>query len=85
MQLFNGMTLQRKLADKHNRIHRLLDEGATPDAVIDQLYRAALCRPPAASEVQAALSHVAAKPTPAEGLEDFCWALLNTEEFLTQH
>ena len=23
--------------------------------------------------------------TPAEGLEDFCWALLNTEEFLTQH
>ena len=28
---------------------------------------------------------VVSKPTPAEGLEDFCWALLNTEEFLTQH
>jgi hypothetical protein len=53
--------------------------------VIDQLYRAALCRPPTEIELRAASAHVASKLTLAEGMEDFTWALLNTEEFLTQH
>lgn len=85
IQLFNGSTLQRKLVAKENRFHRLLEEGAPVGVVIDQLYRAALCRPPTDVELQAAVAHVVSKPTPSEGLEDFCWALLNTEEFLTQH
>jgi hypothetical protein len=85
IQLFNGPTLQRKLVDKQNRFHRLLDQGAPLDVVIVQLYRAAVCRPPTDVEIQTAATHVASKPTPAEGLEDFTWALLNTEEFLTQH
>jgi hypothetical protein len=85
IQLFNGPTLQKKLLDKQNRFHRLLDQGAPLGVVIDQLYRAALCRPPTDAELQAASAHVASKPTPAEGLEDVTWALLNTEEFLTQH
>ena len=85
IQLFNGSTLQQKLVAKQNRFHRLLEEGAQVGVVIEQLYLASLCRAPTEVELQAAVAHVVSKPTPAEGLEDFCWALLNTEEFLTQH
>ncbi|HJQ81249.1 MAG TPA: DUF1549 and DUF1553 domain-containing protein [Lacipirellulaceae bacterium] len=85
IELFNGSLVQRKLADKQNRFHRLLAEGCRPQEVIEQLYRSAVCRKPTDAEVQAAADHIAAKDNPADGLEDVCWALVNGNEFLTQH
>lgn len=85
IQLFNGPMIQRKLADKGNRFHRLLDQGASPQETVTQLYRVALCRPPTEEELRAALAHIAGQPQVAQGVEDVCWALLNTDEFLTQH
>ena len=35
--------------------------------------------------MQAALAHIVGKEKSSDGVEDVCWALLNTEEFLTQH
>ena len=77
--------IQKKLADKQNRFHRQLGEGRPQPEVIEQLYRAAVCRLPTDAEMQAALEHIVGKEKPSDGLEDVCWALLNTEEFLTQH
>ena len=85
IELFNGPLLQQKLADKQNRFHRLLDEGRSPPEVIDLLYRSAVCRPPSEAEMRAAVEYIAAKESPSGGLNDVCWALLNTDEFLTQH
>jgi hypothetical protein len=53
--------------------------------VIEELYRAGVCRPPTDAEMLAALEHIVGKAKPSDGIEDVCWALLNTDEFLTQH
>ncbi len=85
IELFNGSLVQKKLADKQNRFHRLLGEGRSPQEVVEQLYRLAVCRKPTDAETQAAIEHIASKENPADGLEDVGWALINTDEFLTQH
>jgi hypothetical protein len=85
IELFNGSLVQKKLADKQNRFHRLLAEGRPAQEVIEQLYRWAVCRKPTDAEVHAAVDHIAARNNPADGLEDVCWALINSDEFLTQH
>ncbi len=85
IELFNGQLVQKKLADKQNRFHRQLGEGRPHLEVIEQLYRTAVCRLPTDAEMQAALEHIVAKEKPSDGFEDVCWALLNTEEFLSQH
>jgi hypothetical protein len=85
IELFNGTLVQKKLADKQNRLHRLLAEGRTPQEVVEQLYRLAVCRKPTDAESQAAVQYIATKENPADGLEDLGWALINTDEFLTQH
>jgi hypothetical protein len=85
IELFNGPIIQKKLADKQNRIHRLLKQGLPQSELVKQLYQAAVCRQPNGTELKAAIEHIAAKKKPSDGFEDVCWALLNTEEFLTQH
>jgi hypothetical protein len=85
LELVNGQVIQKKLADKQNRFHRQLAAGRPPKDIIDELYRAAVCRPSTDAEMQTALTYVAAQKEPGAGLEDVCWALLNTNEFVTQH
>ena len=85
IELFNGPVIQQKLADKHNRFHRLLAEGRPQQEVVGELYRAAVCRSPTDAEVHAATTYIASKEKPSDGFEDFCWALVNSDEFLTQH
>jgi hypothetical protein len=85
IELFNGSLVQKKLADKQNRFHRLLAEGRPAQEVIEKLYRLAVCRKPTEAETQAAVEYIASKENPADGLEDVGWALINTDEFLTQH
>jgi hypothetical protein len=85
IDLFNGELVQKKLTDKQNRFRRRLAEGRPHGEIVDELYRAALCRLPTEPEKQAALAHISTTQAADEGFEDVCWALLNTEEFLTQH
>jgi hypothetical protein len=84
VELFNGPLVRQKLADKQNRFQRQLAEGRPMDGIIDEFYRAAVCRKPTETELKSALDYVAAKDA-AEGLEDVAWALLNSNEFLMQH
>lgn len=85
IQLFNGSMIHQKLSDQQNRFHRMLTAEKTPEAVLDELYYAALCRPPTEAELKIALEHINSKEKPAEGLEDVCWVLFNSDEFLSQH
>jgi Protein of unknown function (DUF1553)/Protein of unknown function (DUF1549) len=85
IELFNGSLIQKKLADNTNRFHRLLADGRPHREVIEILYRTAVCRPPSEAEALAAVEHISSKEKAADGLEDVCWALFNSDEFLTQH
>jgi hypothetical protein len=63
-----------------------LSENKPDDEIIRTLYLAALSREPSEGELQASLAHIATKPdNRVEALEDVCWAVLNTNEFLFQH
>jgi hypothetical protein len=54
------------------------------ELVVD-FYYAALSRPPSEEEVKEGLAYIAQAEEPRQGLEDLCWALVNSKEFLFQH
>ena len=83
--MFNGELIHAKLAAESNRFRRGLAAGRGVEELVDEIYLAALCRHPDDAELAAATAHVATRESPADGLEDLCWALLNTDEFLFQH
>ena len=74
--------IDRRLRDPQNRIGRLLGAGKRDAEIIEELYLAALSRPPNAAEQQATLTHVAGASDRRTALEDILWALLNSKEFL---
>ena len=55
------------------------------DELVDEVYLRTLSRLPSRHERKRCLTHIAAAENPAEGLRDVLWALINTQEFLTNH
>ena len=53
--------------------------------LIGNAYRRTLNRKPTAEELQTSLDHISTTENTVEGLRDLLWALLNTQEFLSNH
>ncbi|MCC7333786.1 MAG: DUF1549 domain-containing protein [Pirellulaceae bacterium] len=85
IELFNGPMMHDKLRDANNRFRVSLAAGKSVVEVIQELYLAGLCRLPSDIEIETASAHCASASEPSIGLEDVCWALFNTDEFLFQH
>ncbi len=85
IELFNGPLVHEKLRDGNNRFRKSLAAGKSPEEVLRELYLAAVCRLPSDIEAKAALEHCRQCAVVAAGVEDVCWALFNTDEFLFQH
>lgn len=85
IELFNGPMIHEKLRDGNNRFRKLLAAGGKVEDVVREIYMAAVCRPPSEIELKAAMDHCSKNPDPVAGVEDVCWALFNTDEFLFQH
>jgi len=81
-QMFNGESLRKKLTEKNNRIGRLLAAGANEEAMLDELFLAAMARRPDAGEAKLALEYLRAGKDRRKAWEDLVWALLNSKEFL---
>lgn len=62
-----------------------LPPNAEPAALVREAYLRTVSRPPTAAETNRCLQYFAAASSPAEALEDVLWALLNTQEFITNH
>jgi hypothetical protein len=54
-------------------------------ALIRQAYLRTLSRPPSGAEMERSLQFLADASSPAEGMRDLMWALLNTKEFIVNH
>ncbi len=80
--LINGSALQRRLQDRQNCFSQWIDAGWDNGRVIDELFWAALSRPPTPIELQTALHHLDATDSRREALVDLAWALVNAKEFL---
>jgi Protein of unknown function (DUF1553) len=81
-QLITGPLVNNMLSKEDNRIGRLLSEGKTDSEIIEDLYLAALCRPPSLKEKQASLVMIGRAKDQRVVLEDLAWGLVNAKEFL---
>ena len=87
LHIFNGDTLNQKLAAKQNSLTKLLDSKKSPAEIVDEAYLAALARFPTPEEklkFQAALEQT--KPDEFRAaVEDVFWAVLSSKEFIFNH
>lgn len=79
LELANGAELAGLLAAGGTRLAEQAAAGSA-DQALDQLYRAALSRPPSPAELQTAQAYLAAG-NPPEGWADLLWALVVSPEF----
>ena len=80
-----GTTYTEKLSSAGGRIDRLLASGASDHEIVEEFYLAALSRFPTEEELatlEAALAAEGKKGSRREAIEDFVWALLNSQEFV---
>ena len=82
MNLVNGPILANAVADPEGRVARLILEGTDDPELVEELYVAALGRPPSSSESQLALEHLDGGKSRATAAQDLLWALLNSNGFL---
>ena len=85
IELFNGPMIYERLRDANNRFRKSLAANVSLEDTVRELYLAALCRQPSETELATAIEHSKTRTDTASALEDICWALLNTDEFLFQH
>ena len=84
-QLLTGPVLNHMLTARDNRIGRLLDSGKSDEEAVENLYFAALCRPPSEKERAGALALLARGKDRRRAMEDVLWGLVNAKEFLLRH
>lgn len=78
LELTNGQTLTRVLQQGAQKL--LEGAPASPDALVRDLYRKGLGRPPAAAELELARDLIG-QPVRAQPVEDFLWALVMLPDF----
>lgn len=83
--LVNGSLIADKIGHKQNRFRRLVAEGKNDHEIVEDLYLAAYCRLPNATELQVAMDFIKRSAGREQGHEDIQWAVINSKEFLFQH
>ncbi|HUF61809.1 MAG TPA: DUF1549 and DUF1553 domain-containing protein [Verrucomicrobiales bacterium] len=83
--LVSGKLMHALLTDPDNRLAALLESNLSNAQILDQLYFAALSRPPSPAESVPLLTHLEQTANRRAALEDIAWALVNSKEFLMRH
>jgi hypothetical protein len=82
LSLVNGGTIADAVADEKGRIAQLVLQGASDRKIVEDLYLAALNRPPEPREIDLAQTYLARGMNRTERAQDLLWALLNSNAFL---
>jgi hypothetical protein len=86
LHLLNSPELSGKLHHPDGTVKRWAETISDDNALIDELYLAAVSRFPTEQERQLTKSHLANNPQSRRtAAEDILWALLNSKEFLYNH
>jgi len=84
LHLLNGNTLQSKI-EQGSVVKKLLQDGRSPDEVIQDLYLRCLSRKPTADEVAKLDAFLKPDTKTEQVLNDIFWSLLNSKEFVFNH
>jgi hypothetical protein len=82
LNLVNGPTIADALADPNNRLARLAKQPSPPKKKVEEIYLAALSRPPTPQETAKASRIFEEEKNAAEAGQDLMWALINSPAFL---
>jgi len=82
LNMVNGSTIADAVADPQGRVARLVKAFPEDGRLIEDLYLAALGRPPSEKESALAAESIRGAPSRGQGAEDLLWALLNSPAFL---
>jgi hypothetical protein len=85
LHMLAGSTYVDRLGSKGSRLNRLLESGATDEAIFEEFYLAALSRGPAREELDELKGILARRNDREAGLREFVWALLSSREFAENH
>jgi Protein of unknown function (DUF1553) len=81
LNLVNGRTISDAVADPNGRVARLVLNGKSDEVVVNELYLAALGRPPTPDEHLRGMTYLS-NGTKGSRAQDLLWALLNSKAFL---
>jgi hypothetical protein len=84
-QLVSGNLLNELLTDPKNRLATWLDSGMTTAELVDAISWEALSRAATAVERERFTAYLDSADDRRQGLEDVCWAVLNSHEFLLRY
>jgi hypothetical protein len=82
LNLVNGKTISDAVADGNGRIAKAVLAGRSDRDLIEELYLAALSRPPSDAEIANASKYLSARGGRTERVQDLLWALVNSKAFL---
>ena len=86
LHLMNSTQIQGKLAHAEGWVRQIAKSDRPPVTLIEEVYLAALNRPPTETEqVRASAVYSAAGATRQTATEDLLWALFNSPEFIFNH
>jgi Protein of unknown function (DUF1553)/Protein of unknown function (DUF1549) len=85
LHMLAGATYVDRLGSKGSRLKRLLESGATDEAIFEEFYLAALSRRPAREELDELKGILAGRNDREAGLREFVWALVSSREFAENH
>lgn len=81
-EMVSGELISTLLSNSGNRIDQCMKDGKDDSEIIDELFWAALSRPPTTNEAKTLTLHVKQQPNKRRAFEDVAWSLLNSNEFL---
>jgi hypothetical protein len=84
LHLMNAPEIEQKISEPSGRVARLVQSGASPSAVVEEICFASVGRAPSERERQVA-EELFVSESPQRAAEDFVWAMLNSYDFLFIH
>ncbi|MEO7653578.1 MAG: DUF1549 and DUF1553 domain-containing protein, partial [Bryobacteraceae bacterium] len=85
LHILVGTTYTEKLTKPGSRLERLLAQGVPDKKIIEELYLAALSRPPGAREAQELEQLIARNGRRNEAFAHLLWGLISSREFAYSH
>jgi hypothetical protein len=85
LHTLNSDTLAAKISDPKGRVANLQAGKKAPEAIIDELYLATLCRRATPAEQAVCKRLLAEAGDPKHFYEDLLWSLINSKHFLFVH